>query len=124
MSDSISYSSYNARFLTPMQVAQSFIPSQNFEKLLLEDHCQIIGPRGSGKTSLLKMLLPDAIDNWKHHRAEHYREKINFSSVFIPTDIVWKHQLESICSIFEPLIRDSLTETLIAFSEPVWIKNQ
>src|SRR4051812_44087591 len=95
MTESLSpsiFESFNARPLDPAQVANTFVPSTPFEDLLKRRHTLIVGPRGSGKTTLLKMLQLDALRAWKHIEADRYRGLIDFTGVFIPTDISWSVQ--------------------------------
>ena len=86
------FESLNARQLTPVQVAQTFLPPDFFQSLAERNHHTLIGPRGSGKTTLLKMLMLPALMAWKHPMANEMIQKIDFVSVFIPTDIAWKEQ--------------------------------
>lgn len=90
------FESFNAKNLDPAQVARSFVPSDNFKRLAARRHSLIIGPRGSGKTTLLKMLQAEALDLWPHPEAEEYRSSIDFNGVFIPTDRVWKEQVDAL----------------------------
>jgi hypothetical protein len=90
------FESFNARALSPEAVAKTFIPSPRFSELATRCHSIVIGPRGSGKTSLLKMLQTTALENWKHNDAQSYRARIDYSSVFIATDSAWKDQLENV----------------------------
>lgn len=86
------FESFNARSLAPEQVAQTFVAPSSFIELVTRSHATIIGPRGSGKTSLLKMLQPRAIENWHARDAALFRSKIDYTAVFIPTDISWSRQ--------------------------------
>jgi energy-coupling factor transporter ATP-binding protein EcfA2 len=87
---------FNARQLTPRQVAESFIPPSYFANLVAPTHSLIVGPRGSGKTTLLKMLQPAALEAWGHERAAEYRTRVDFTGVFIATDINWNEQVKSL----------------------------
>jgi hypothetical protein len=87
------FESFNARFLNPDQVARTFIPPSHYEIALKRAHSLIVGPRGSGKTTILKMLQAPALEAWKHASADHYRAKIDFTGVFVPTDRSWSIQL-------------------------------
>jgi hypothetical protein len=89
------FESFNARALKPSQVAQTFVPSQQYDQLTKRNHTIIVGPRGSGKTTLLKMLQQPALESWEHPRADHYRKCIDFTGVFIATDLSWGKQLEA-----------------------------
>jgi len=90
------YESFNARALQPEQVAKTFIPSKNFEKLAERSHSLVVGPRGSGKTTLLKMIQVRALESWQHEQSQLYRKKIDFTGVYIPADRAWGIQLDSI----------------------------
>jgi hypothetical protein len=87
---------FNARQLTPREVAASFIPPSYFSNLVAPTHSLIVGPRGSGKTTLLKMLHPAALEAWRHERAREYRARVDFTGVFIATDINWNEQVKSL----------------------------
>ena len=88
---------FNARQLTPEEVAQGFVPPpQHFAKLVKATHSLIVGPRGSGKTTLLKMLHPAALEAWNHDEAAHYRRQINYTGVFVATDRAWQEQMKSL----------------------------
>ena len=90
------FETFNARSLSPQQVAKSFVPSEHFSSLSERNHSLIIGPRGSGKTTLLKMLQPQALDIWSHDKADYYRSKIDFIGIFIPADNAWSKQTDSL----------------------------
>lgn len=90
------YENFNARNLSAVEVAQTFIPSLNFSKLLAKNHTLIVGPRGSGKTTLLKMCQQEALDAWEHDEAETFRTKVDFVGVYVPTDVSWGRQIQSL----------------------------
>lgn len=95
--------SYNARHLAPKEVAERFIWSESFGKLIKNNHSIILGARGCGKTTLMKMLTIPALYAWKKDkRAKHVRNNIPFYGIYISTDIYWNvknltygNQLES-----------------------------
>ena len=83
-------SPYNARHLEPSEVAERFIWSNSFEKLIQKNHSVVLGARGCGKTTLMKMLTIPALYNWKNdERASVIRDNIPFYGVYISTDIYW-----------------------------------
>jgi hypothetical protein len=98
------FESFNARALSPELVAKSFIPSKAFHDLTIRGHSIVIGPRGSGKTSLLKMLQPRALESWRSADANNYRARVDYTGVFIPTDISWNRQSLAIVSNLSPEI--------------------
>lgn len=96
MSSPSIFEAFNARFLTEEEVADRFVPSAGYQKLISRNHSLTIGPRGSGKTSLLKMLQVRALNSWTHQSAETYRSKVDFVGIFIPTDIQWFEYLQKL----------------------------
>jgi energy-coupling factor transporter ATP-binding protein EcfA2 len=84
------FDSFNARYLSFEEIADSFIGNKQFEDLKLNNHSLLMGPRGSGKTTLLKMLTPAC-----QYISNQYRSApMPFWGVYIPTDIQWKRQIE------------------------------
>jgi hypothetical protein len=90
------FDSFNARALNAIDVARTFVPSEHFNSLLKRRHTIVLGPRGSGKTTLLKMLQPTALEHWVHPLAQEYRDQIDFTGVFIATDISWGEQISAL----------------------------
>lgn len=83
------YTTYNARHLAPQEVAESFIWSKNYHRLTGNNHSIILGARGCGKTTLMKMLTLPALHSWESPKAEEYRKHIPFYSIYVSTDIYW-----------------------------------
>ena len=106
------FESFNARNLDPTQVAQRFIPPRQFNELILRNHSIVIGPRGSGKTTLLKMLQLPALAAWKHPEADGYRNRIDFTGVFVAADVSWGAQLTA---LGEDRLGDEM-RTMLGFS--------
>src|ERR1700722_5718334 len=90
------FESFNARALTPDQVAATFVPSRQFQDLCKRCHTIVLGPRGSGKTTLLKMLEPAALEAWRHPFADEIASRIDFTGIFVATDISWSQQLSAL----------------------------
>lgn len=90
------FRAFNARVLEPHEVARTFVPSSQFDKLTKRCHTVVVGPRGSGKTTLLKMLQQPALEAWKHPAGQECRNRVDYTGIFIPSDINWKNQLESL----------------------------
>lgn len=87
-SDTI-FPTYNARHYAPREIAETFIWSESFSKLIQNNHSVILGARGCGKTTLMKMLTLPALNSWKSKRAESIRKEIPFYAIYISTDIYW-----------------------------------
>jgi hypothetical protein len=90
------FGAFNAKYLEPQQVAADYVYSEHFDDLSGPYNAVIVGPRGSGKTTLLKMLQPAALGAWKATNAQESRRKINYSGVFVASDISWSRQLEAL----------------------------
>lgn len=91
--ESALFEALNAKKLSPEEVAATFVIPPQYEQLVGPDHAFLIGPRGSGKTTLLRMLQGQALTSWSHERAELYRRRIRYSSVFLPADRLWASQV-------------------------------
>ncbi|MCX2575707.1 ORC-CDC6 family AAA ATPase [Pedobacter sandarakinus] len=113
------YNTYNARHLKPSEVAESFIFSSSFEKLIQNDHSIILGARGCGKTTLMKMLTLPALYNWQHEKAAEIRSGLPFYAIYISTDIYWdvknqtySSELESFGNFSEKISLFSVTSNV------------
>lgn len=84
------YTAFNARHLAPKEVAKTFIWSESYGKLIQDNHSIILGARGCGKTTLMKMLTVPALHNWtSDERAMDIRLNIPFYAIYVSTDIYW-----------------------------------
>jgi hypothetical protein len=100
---------FNARYNNIRSIAESFVVNDQYLELLKPNHSIITGPRGCGKTTLLKMLTPDAIDiiskNHKHIPIP------NFLGIYIPADKQWLRQHLTLKkrivdeNVYKPIIR-------------------
>ncbi|MFP7762037.1 hypothetical protein [Marisediminicola sp. LYQ85] len=88
----IGLDTFNAKRLTPRQVAASFVMPSSFGVLASSDHTYVIGPRGSGKTTLLRMLTGESLVEWRGRDASEMRSRIQFSTILLPADELWASQ--------------------------------
>lgn len=102
------FESFNARSLRPRDVAATFIPPAQFSALSRSTNTLLIGPRGSGKTTLLKMLTPEALFAWAHEDAAAVRSRVNYTGIFVPTDVAWGRQLALLTDSSMPTASDAL----------------
>lgn len=93
---STAHDSFNARSLDPMQVASTFIPPSQFRQLTRRNNSLVVGPRGSGKTTLLKMLQGSALERWTHASAGRIRRSVDYTGVFVATDVAWLEQMRQL----------------------------
>lgn len=91
---------FNARWSSPEGVAETFVPIPQFRLLAQNSHSLLLGPRGCGKTTLLKMLTRRAQEKWQASgRDKLFNLKFNapeFEAVYIPSDVRWSYELRSI----------------------------
>lgn len=87
---------YNAKWLEPDEVARTFVPPSQFVQLAKRRNTLVVGPRGSGKTTLLKMLTGSALSKWETQDGHVHRSRVNYTGVFIATDVSWNSQVMSL----------------------------
>src|SRR5439155_18979670 len=101
MDTSSIYGAFNARWLTPEDIARAFVPTTPFKALVKVQHSLLMGPRGCGKTTLLKMLTRPAQTIWWRERVPLFPALAeyptpDFEAIYIPSDIRWSYELGSI----------------------------
>ncbi len=87
---------FNAKHLKTDEVVSSFVPSDHFRQLAGMWSALLIGPRGSGKTTYLRMLTLNALRSWEHQEAEKYREAIQYVGIYVPADMTWGGMINSL----------------------------
>ncbi|MDA9415244.1 hypothetical protein XH81_10345 [Bradyrhizobium sp. CCBAU 25360] len=82
------FESYNARFVPPQTVAETFIlREKQFAALCEQTNSLLIGPRGSGKTTLLKMLKVGAqVVAWKNRTQANALRRFRFCPIYVGAD--------------------------------------
>lgn len=104
MNESIFLSAFNAKTMTFAEVASSFCPSKKYEELAGGWNALLIGPRGSGKTTLMKMLSLQGMRAWPAEKLKS-RPEITYTGIFVPADIAWSEMVSA-------LTRDALDTRL------------
>lgn len=92
--EDIGHSYFNANKLTPEQVASLFVASTSFDKLVSNENVILTGPRGSGKTTLMKMVTRAALDEWGAPLAKRLLARSTLP-LYISSDSVTRSQLEA-----------------------------
>lgn len=94
------YGAFNARWLSLEDVARTFVPVPQFLQLVHESHSVLLGPRGCGKTTLLKMLTKRAIASWdqsaREGRFKTTFEPPRYEAVYISSDVRWSYELTTL----------------------------
>lgn len=90
--------SLNARNSPLEQVATSFVPNEEYSEVRRACHTVVLGPRGSGKTTLFKMLTGRAIAAWNDDSSSEHPmlPATPFLAIYIPADIHWNKQIAAI----------------------------
>lgn len=88
---------FNARWTTPDEVARTFVPTPHFQTLTHSTHTLLLGPRGCGKTTLLKMLTEKALRVWRTERAPAEKKPRfdypQFEALYFASDIRWTYEV-------------------------------
>lgn len=77
-------------------VARTFVPNLQFRELVKPESSIIVGPRGCGKTTLLKMLHPQAFVAAQSKEVKNLYNEMYFWGVYIPADIQWTTLLRKV----------------------------
>jgi energy-coupling factor transporter ATP-binding protein EcfA2 len=81
------FESYNARFVDPQTIAETFVLREaEFRVLCEQNNTLLVGPRGSGKTTLLKMLKVGAQRKWKSRREAMTLRRFAFAPIYVGAD--------------------------------------
>jgi hypothetical protein len=91
---SLYYDTFNAKYLSEQDISESFVENDEFSQLCENNNILLMGPRGCGKTTLLKMLTPACLSFWKGVRAQEVKDRLHFYAIYIPSDIQWRSQFE------------------------------
>ncbi len=86
----------NARPLSNKQVGKKFVLHPEFSDLVRSKNSLVVGPRGSGKTTMLKMLTPEAQYFWNPTNADEIalKESLDFIGFYIPMSRIFQDDLE------------------------------
>lgn len=113
----ILYDTFNARYISHAEVAETFVSNSDFAEITKNNHTVVLGPRGCGKTTMFKMLTTPALKNWKPKTVDEtkLRDGIPFVAIYIPSDELWKKQLDSFSASLssDPELIKAISSSLI-----------
>lgn len=92
---------FNAKAMTFREVAATFVPSEKFSLLAGKWNALLIGPRGSGKTTLMKMLSVEALRVWDGETSTAHRDKVTYTGIYVPSDIAWGEMVKALSSTLD-----------------------
>ncbi|MGI8427488.1 MAG: hypothetical protein ACR2M4_13065 [Actinomycetota bacterium] len=82
----------NARLLEPAEVAERFVSNDTVVgKVASQNHVIVLGPRGSGKTTMLAMMTQPAQRVWMRRFPES--SPVSFLGILVRADLTWARQL-------------------------------
>lgn len=102
------FDSYNARHLDASIVGRGFIYNPILESVAKRQHSLLIGPRGSGKTTFLKMLTMRALAGWRDPRRRRFIRDLDFLAIYVPSDVSWNPDYRSPVSAGVPREMDEI----------------
>jgi hypothetical protein len=88
--------SYNAKHLKDDEILKSFVSSFLFIETAKNMHTVLVGPRGSGKTTFLRMLSNKTLPMWPKYESFRDVGEISYQGIYVPGDLVWGEMLNSL----------------------------
>jgi energy-coupling factor transporter ATP-binding protein EcfA2 len=107
------YDTFNARYFSFKDIADSFVVNNEYLELTKDSSMLLMGSRGCGKTTLLKMLTPAGLNYWDSIDSSQIKEDIKFRGIYIPSDIQWKNQFDYLIKNLKK--KDKIVEIIIEF---------
>lgn len=100
----VGISSFNARNVSPEQIAKSFVMPDHFEQVAAFNNLVLVGPRGLGKTTIMKALTAPGLHHL--HQRPDLTERlalIDFSyiPIYIPAETIWKGNAQAITNALD-----------------------
>lgn len=90
------FESYNAKHLKSDDIVRTFVSSELFMEVARNGHSILVGPRGSGKTTFLRMLSNDTLYKWDDYHTNGLDKTISYEGIYVPGDIVWGEMLNGL----------------------------
>ncbi|MCG9575996.1 hypothetical protein L1D14_07050 [Vibrio tubiashii] len=84
----------NARYLNSTQLADEFIWTYSFDRLLSNKNNIVLGSRGSGKTALVKMLSHEYLSKYNGDKARDIIKNNLLIGTYVPLKIEWVKTLD------------------------------
>lgn len=99
---------FNSRSTSPEEVAAGFVAPPQFWDIVRTGNTVVVGPRGSGKTTVLKMLQGRALEKWDDSQAERARDLATYSGIFVAADRSWTGQVTAVGGQLDDELRTNL----------------
>lgn len=92
---------FNAKRLSDESLVEQFIVPSAYPKAIGQHHSIMIGPRGSGKTTILRMMQPSTIKLYNLATEIKDNVSIGFTGVFVGIDNKYYDQIQSKAAAIE-----------------------
>ncbi len=79
----------NARYLSPDEVVQTFVPTESFWRLFSAKNHIVLGARGSGKTAMFRMAAHSHLAKSRDKDAQKIVSDRSFIGFYMPTKADW-----------------------------------
>jgi hypothetical protein len=79
----------NARDLTIEQLVETFVPTKTFKSLLTAKNHIVLGSRGSGKTSIAKMISHSHLSRFFEEEAQDIVATKKYIGIYVPMSTEW-----------------------------------
>ncbi|EGR1418896.1 hypothetical protein D8X73_04440 [Vibrio cholerae] len=100
------FDAFNAKHLKSEDIANSFVSSKLFLETAKNEHTILVGPRGSGKTTFLRMLSINTLSKWQGSN----ELDIKYEGIYVPGDLVWGEMIKSLEDIgLSPNVSESFS---------------
>jgi hypothetical protein len=107
---------FNARNATPEEIADSFVIPEFFGQIAAFQNLVLVGPRGIGKTTIMKALTPSGLYflGKRHDLVDFIKNiSIDYIPIYIPAETIWKGNTKLITeTIASEVDRDHLMNGL------------
>ncbi|MGL4951283.1 MAG: hypothetical protein ACRC4M_05690, partial [Mycoplasma sp.] len=90
------FEAFNAKHLKSEDIVKNFVSSALFIETAQNGHTILVGPRGSGKTTFLRMLSNNTLPKWDEYLNNSYSNSIDYEGIYIPGDLVWGEMINSL----------------------------
>ncbi|QYJ78334.1 ORC-CDC6 family AAA ATPase [Shewanella acanthi] len=90
------FEAFNAKHLKSEDIVKNFVSSALFLETAQNGHTILVGPRGSGKTTFLRMLSNNTLPKWDEYLKNSYSNSIDYEGIYVPGDLIWGEMINSL----------------------------
>lgn len=107
---------FNARNASPKQIAENIVLPDHFEQVAEFHNLVLVGPRGLGKTTIMKSLTAAGL--YHLHQRDDLKERLSnidfgYIPIYIPAETIWRGNAQAITNFIEDeSVRDHILNGL------------